>query len=644
MLLILDRAMALTHADERAGGCESPAILTTRMATHGLGTGSGTGEDRLVITRFAPSPTGHLHIGGARTALFCWAYARRRGGHFLIRIEDTDQARSSEASARGILEDLAWLGIEWDEGPELTLPEPRPSGSGSSHRIGGDPRNVAPFHQSQRLGIYNKVIDEMLARGVAYADFTPADVIDKARKAAAAKNETFRYRPADSEIMPLAEQRRRMAASGVGEAHVIRLRAPQEPVCVVDEVLGEVSFAAGEVDDFVLRKADGFPTYHFGVVVDDELMGVTHVLRGQEHLMNTPRHVALQRVLGYRTPVYAHMPLIFNDQGAKMSKRERDATAREAVRKAGLKASPVPTIDAATFDGWLADKKRQLETGQLEALADAMGLTLPEVSVEDFRKAGYLLEVICNFIALLGWNPGGGMKNADGTNLERFDMKFLAEHFDLPAIGKSNARFDRKKLAAFNADAINAMPDAEFAARWLAWCERFEPEIAAKLRALGTERASWLGRAVKPRCRTLRDAVKPAMFAFTPDDAIVYDSAAVRKHLLSPLPPLGGTDLQSASTSSTAFSSGLDILRALFPIFEQLHPWTPDAIHAAIEQFAKQHNLPMGTVAQPIRVAMTGTGVSPGLGETLGVIGQKATIFRMSRCIGNADSELPRSS
>jgi glutamyl-tRNA synthetase len=590
----------------------------------------------LVVTRFAPSPTGHLHIGGARTALFCWAYAKKTGGRFLIRIEDTDQARSSEASAKGILEDLAWLGIEWDEG--TVLAEPQAPAPGSARSIGGDPRHVAPFHQSQRLHIYSKVIDDMLARGVAYADFTAADVIDRARKAAAAKSETFKYRPAGSEILPPEEQRRKMAA---GESHVIRLRAPQEAISVVDEVLGEVSFAAGEVDDLVLRKADGFPTYHFGVVVDDELMGVTHVLRGQEHLMNTPRHAAIQRVLGYRTPVYAHMPLIFNDQGAKMSKRERDATAREAVKKAGLAASPVATIDAATFSGWIGDKKRQLETGQLEALADHLGLALPEVSVEDFRKAGYLPDVICNFIALLGWNPG--MKNADGTDLEKFDMKFLAEHFDLPAIGKSNSRFDRKKLLSFNGDAINGMADAEFAARWLHWCDRFDPATARQLEAMGTERAVWLARAIKPRCKTLRDAVKPAQFAFTADEDIQFDEAAVKRHLLSPLPPLGGMGVPPVPTPSTAFSSGLDVLRALIPVFEQLNPWTPESIHGAIEQFAKQHGLPLGTVAQPIRVAMTGTGVSPGLGETLGVLGRPATIVRLDRCLATAEVMIPRS-
>lgn len=571
-----------------------------------------------VVTRFAPSPTGHLHIGGARTALFCWAFARRHGGAFLIRIEDTDQARSSEASARGILEDLAWLGIAWDEGPVLGAGT-GDQGSGSRQRaskIGGDPRNVGPFHQSQRLAIYNRVIDEMIDKGAAYADFSPADKLDVMRKAATAAKQTFRYRPDASEILAPAEQRRRMAA---GESHVVRLRPPEEAIRVVDEVLGEVSFAAGEVDDFVLRKADGFPTYHFGVVVDDEMMGVTHVLRGQEHLMNTPKHAMLQKVLGYRVPTYAHMPLIFNDQGAKMSKRERDQTARAAVKQKGLKESPIASLDAQAFDGWLADTKRQLETGQLESLADAMGLMLPEVSVEDFRKAGYVPAAINNFIALLGWNPG--LKNADGTDHERFDMEFLAQNFDLARIGKSNSRFDRKKLMAFNADTLGAMSDADFLAAWRGWCERFAPDAAARLRAMGDERATWLARAVKPRCKTLRDALKPAAFAFTGDAALAYDAAAVKKVMPAPI----GKD----GTGPT----GAEVLRSLLETLSAVDPFTPEKIQQAVEAYAASIGRTLGEVAPAIRVAMTGSTVSPGLGETLGCLGKASALARIDRSV-----------
>jgi len=554
--------------------------------------------DSSVITRFAPSPTGHLHIGGARTALFCWAFARRHGGTFLIRVEDTDQARSSEASARGILTDLAWLGIDWDEGPRLDAP--------NGKAIGGDPRGVGPFFQSERRDMYDAVLDQMIERGQAYADFSSAADLDARRKAATEANETFRYRPADSEVLPIDEQRRRMDA---GESHVVRLRAPIEAVTVVDEVLGEVRFGPGEVDDFVLRKPDGFPTYHFGVVVDDEAMGVTHVLRGQEHLMNSPRHVVLQMVLGYRTPVYAHMPLIFNDKGAKMSKRERDQTAREAVKAAALKSSPTDAIDDGAFTGWLADKKRQLETEQLEALAGAMKLQLPEVSVDDFRKAGYLPEVICNFIALLGWNPG--LKNPDGTDLEKFDGAFLAQHFDLARIGKTNSRFDRRKLMSFNQDAIGAMTDDEFARRWRAWCETYDPALLQQIGA----RFPLLAAAVRPRCRTLADGREVGAFALSADDRIDYDAGAVKKHLLKGEP------------------SGLALLPRIAEALANVDRWEPAPIQAAVEAFAQQAGVGMGQIAQPLRVAITGSGVSPGLGETLALVGKRGTLTRIERCV-----------
>ena len=566
-------------------------------------------SDSPIITRFAPSPTGHLHVGGARTALFCWAFARRMGGLFLLRIEDTDQARSSEASARGILEDLAWLGIDWDEGPvhEASGQWAVGSGGGQKRSLGGDPRAVGPFFQSQRLDLYNQHINDMLDRGLAYADFTSHEQMAQMRKAAEAAKQTFRFHPADAEILPPAEQRARIRD---GVAHVVRFRAQDEPVRVTDEVLGEVSFGPGEVDDFVLRKADGFPTYHFGVVIDDQLMGVTHVLRGQEHLMNTPRHVALQKALGFRVPVYAHMPLIFNDQGAKMSKRERDKVARDAVKQKGLKDSPVSAIDGETFRGWLADSKRQLETQQLEMLAQSMQLRLPEVSVHDFRAAGYLPEVVCNFIALLGWNPG--VKNADGTDLERFDMEFLARNFDLSRIGKTNARFDRKKLLAFNGDALAALTDDAFTARWLAWAQACDRPM---LDALGADRLAAVAPMVRPRCKTLADASGVVAFLLMSDDAIAYDEAAVKKHLRAGQP------------------SGLDVLRDFLPVLREIDPFTPDHLNSAIDAFAQSRGVGMGHVAQPLRVALTGAGVSPSLGDTLAALGKASTVRRVERCV-----------
>jgi len=546
------------------------------------------------VTRFAPSPTGHLHIGGARTALFCWAFAKKLGGRFMIRIEDTDQARSSEASARGILEDLAWLGLEWDDGPALEW---------RGRTIGGESRDVGSYYQSKRLGIYDKVVDEMIERGIAYADFTPESELKALRAAAQAANQTFRFHPPAERLLGVAQQRERMAK---GEAHVVRFRAREEAVSVVDQVLGEVAFSASEVDDFVLRKADGFPTYHFGVVVDDEQMGVTHVLRGQEHLMNTPKHVALQKALGYRTPMYAHMPLIFNDAGAKMSKRERDQTARVAMKSANAAASPIPdVIDNAAYVAWLGDTKKQLETMQLEAIAQKMNLRLPEVSVDDFRRAGYLPGVICNFIALLGWNPG--------ENIEKFDMEFLSKNFSVERIGKSNARFDRKKLLSFNADAIAKMSDAEFAARWREWCGLYAPDALAKL---SEAQMVILSKAVRPRAKTLRDAMTPAAFALVGDDEYAFDAAAVEKNLLA-----GG-------------GAGLGLLREFVPRLEAIESWTPETINAAIDGFAKDKEMANpGPIAQPLRVAVTGSGVSPGLGETLGVLGKRSTLARIGRCV-----------
>ena len=554
-----------------------------------------------VVTRFAPSPTGDLHIGGARTALFCWALARRAGGRFLLRIEDTDRARSSGAYEHAILNDLAWLGIHWDDGPTHTTPDGR--------SLGGDGRAVGPFRQSERLDLYNEHIDRLIAAGDAYPAFESTEELDAKRQAARAEKRDYRY---DRAALQLAEDER-MTRMRAGEEHVVRFRMPNETVTVEDAVLGAVSFAPGEADDFIIRKRDGFPTYHFAVVVDDALMGVTHILRGQEHLNNTPRHAALQKALGFALPVYAHMPLIFNDRGAKMSKRERDQAARDAVEQAGLSAPPPgAAVDADRFAEWLSDKTRQLPPDELASLADALGLHLPEVSVADFRAAGYLPEVLTNYIALLGFSPA---KHDDGSEREKFDTAFLASDFGLKRIGKTNARFDRAKLHAFNFDAIQAMPDDAFADRWLAWAREHDPGLAAKLDALGDERFRILARAVRPRAKTLREAAEPAAFAFRDTDAIEYDAKAVKKNLLKGEP------------------RGIDVLPDLRDALDAAHPWTPDAIDAAIQSFAQARELGMGKVAQPLRVALTGSAVSPPLGDTLAVLTKPVTLQRIDRAL-----------
>jgi glutamyl/glutaminyl-tRNA synthetase len=582
-----------------------------------------------VITRFAPSPTGHLHIGGARTALFCWAFARRAGkeGRFIVRIEDTDQARSSDSSARGILEDLAWLGINWDEGPELRAD----NDAATSRVIGGDPRGVGPFFQARRVALYNTYVDRLLAAGRAYPAFETPEEIDALRKAAAAGKQTYRY---DRSRIPMEERLRRMAA---GEPHAVRFVAPAEAVTIHDRVLGDVTYAAGEMDDFVIRKADGFPTYHFAVVVDDEVMGVTHVLRAQEHLNNTPRHVALQLALGFRTPVYAHMPLIFNMDGSKMSKRDKAKAARKAA-KALLAAPPTTApmhtpqgagvahalkdlrattpaalakesgISEADLASFLAGENDSLDTA--EQLARFMGLSLPEIEVHDFRAAGYLPEAIVNFLALLGWNPG--MKTPDGKDLEKFDIDFLARNFSIERIGRANAKFDRMKLLSFNADAIAALSDTEFVRRWREWCREFRPQMIARL----DERTMlMLAPAIKPRARILSDATSALEFTLVADDVVEYQPKSVEKALRTGTP------------------NGLSLLPALREALATVEPFDPATINAAVERFAVSHGIGMGQAAQPLRVALTGGMVSPPLGETLTVLGRASVLARLDRCL-----------
>jgi glutamyl-tRNA synthetase len=570
-----------------------------------------------VITRFAPSPTGHLHIGGARTALFCWAFARGRKGHFVLRIEDTDQARSSEASARGILEDLAWLGIHWDEGPIFE----HTTAKGAKETMGGDPRSVGSFYQSQRLASYQKYLMKLIEEGNAYPAFETAEELEAKRRAAVGRKETYRYDRAALSI-PLADRLPKMKeADAAGKPYVVRFKMPDEPVVVTDQVLGEVKYAAGEVDDFVIRKADGFPTYHFAVVVDDQEMGVTHVLRGQEHLNNTPRHVALQKALGFRTPLYAHMPLIFNMDSSKMGKRDKDKAVREAAKKAGLKtlaslagvpgAGHVPrevlAIGEEKYQDWLGDSSRQLGTDVLEPLSKFLKVPLPEVEVHDFRKAGYLPEVICNFIALLGWSPG--------DNVEKFNMDFLAARFELERIGKTNAKFDRIKLLAFNTDAMAAMTPEVFADRFKAWCAEFEPQMVERFGGGGGEKWPLVAEALRPRCKTFKDAVRQAWFAFVGDDEYGFDAAAVKKVLA------GGTP------------RGVDVLKDFLVEVKQLKNFDALTVQAALDAFATSKGVQVGNVAQPLRVAVTGGTVSPPINQTLAILGKDSVVRRIERCV-----------
>jgi len=547
-----------------------------------------------VVTRFAPSPTGRLHVGGARTALFNWAYARGKGGVFILRIEDTDQARSSDEDAQGVMDAMLWLGLTWDEGPVFTS---------RGMRAGGDAREVGPFFQAQRKaqGVYDATLQVLLDAGRAYYAFeTPEELAaqrDEARKA----RKPFRY---DRAALKIPEAQRRQRADA-GEPCVVRFLAPdKEPVVVRDEALGEVTLAPGEVDDFVIRKADGFPTYHFACVVDDESMGVTHVIRGQEHLINTPKHVLLQQALGFATPTYAHLPLISNPDGSKMSKRDRDKALRQACKKGDVSTSPISSVDAEEFAAWLKDNRQQLDADRLTQIADALHVALPEVDVNDFRDAGYLPGVLCNYLALLGWSPG--------NDIEKFDLAFLAERFDLDRIGKTNARFDRDKLLAFDTDAMATMDDNAFLDVFVEWARDHRPDL---LEALSEEQLQIAAAGVRPRTKTLRNAADSLAFLLVDDAAVEYDTKAVEKTLLRD------------------DGAGVVTLRELRSRLADLGDFTPDAVNALVRWFAEQHSIGLGKVAQPLRVALTGTTVSPPIDVTVSALGKDRALTRIDRAL-----------
>ena len=545
-------------------------------------------------------------MGGARTALFCWAYARGRGGRFILRIEDTDRKRTSTAASLGFMADLQWLGIDWDAGPS-----PDDDGGAS---VGADdgPEGAGggggSYFQSRRLPIYDDHLERLIASGHAYRAFETPEELEAARARARVEKRSYRYDRA-SLVVDADTVAGYMAE---GRPHVIRFRVPDEgTVSFRDEVLGTIETSATELDDFVIRKADGYPTYHFAVVVDDAAMGVTHVIRGQEHLKNTLKHVLMQDAFGFKRPAYAHVSTIANPDQSKMSKRDKDKALRAEVKRLALSTAPAdaagaPTVAAERWAWWLASKDHQLELDEGQRLADALGIKLPEINVDDFRRAGYLPDVLVNYLALLGWSPGG--------DVEKFDAAFLVERFDLDRIIKAPARFDRDKLLAFNLDAIQAMDPDTFVARYRAHCAEFHPAFVERLSPEAFER---LARANQPRAKTLDDTLASSAFFLAADDAIVYaDTKAVRKALRNGEP------------------CGFDHLEAILPVLESLDAWTVPAIDAALNAYAEANaDGKLGKVAQPIRIAVSGGTISPAIHDTLAILGQASTLSRIRRCI-----------
>ncbi len=487
--------------------------------------------------RFAPSPTGYLHVGGARTALFNWLLARQTRGTFILRIEDTDTDRNVAGAEAKIMDDLRWLGLQWDEGID----------------VGGP---YGPYFQTQRLDLYNDALKKLLDARDAYYAFDTSEELDAMRKQAEAAKRAFRY-PRPASFPDEADVKR---AREAGKPVVVRFKMPDVDITVPDEIMGDVTVAAAELDDFIIRKADGMPTYHMANIVDDAAMKVSLVMRGQEFLGQTPRHIALQRALGLPTPRYAHLPLVLDLKGRKLSKRDGD------------------------------------------------------VEVHSFRQHGYLPEALVNFIALLGWSPGG--------DREKMTLAEMVELFSLDRVGRTNAKFDREKLLAFNTDWINtSSPDRLLAAfdDYLAVnhheVNQHEAQASALSRANLDEHTRRELLRVNHGFRTFADIEHKSGFIYMGDEAIAYDESAVN------------------SVLAKADNAGYQMLELLLPRLEALEPWTAESLEALIKDVCAAQSVGLGKVAQPIRVAVSGNTVSPAIFDTLVLLGKTKTLRRIRRAL-----------
>jgi glutamyl-tRNA synthetase len=535
----------------------------------------------MIVTRFAPSPTGYLHVGGARTALFNWLLARRMGGKFLLRIEDTDLKRNTPTAMQQVLDDLRWLGIDWDEGPEV----------GGPH---------GPYLQSQRRDIYDTYIRQLLDAGKAYYCFDTTDALLALRDQAEADKSTNLYPrperfPDESDVAK---------ARAEGRPVTVRFAADSDgPIVIEDLVRGKVTFDPGQIGDFVILKSDGFPTYHFAVVVDDELMGVTHVIRGQEHLMNTPNHQLLQKALGFRIPQYAHMSVTVSETGGKLSKREQPKALRKAIKAAGnvdkAKLAAAGGISAAELDSFMAGDSTP-DMPAIGAMAEVLGVHLPEINVLDFFRSGYLPETMVNFLALLGWNPGDGR--------EIMDRDELIAAFDLSRVGKSNSLFDRNKLLSFNTEHLKRVPMPTRVKHFRAYLNETESPVAAADDAM-LERILRMNEGA----RTLEQIEQKTRFAYIADNAIQYDAAAVEKVLLK--------------------SDGLAILAEVGRRLAALAELTPESIETMLRKLAEEKQVGLGKVAQPLRVAITGTTVSPPIFDAVEMLGLPRTLARIEQTL-----------
>lgn len=405
-------------------------------------------SDTPVRVRFAPSPTGKLHVGGARTAIYNWAFARANGGTFILRIDDTDPTRSTEENTQIILRAMRWLGLDWDEGPE----------------VGGD---FGPYFQTERAEMYRAAAQRLWDEGKAYPCFCTPEQLAADREAAQARKDPFQGYQRRCRNLTREEAQARIDA---GEPYVLRIKVPEDrgDVVVRDAVHGEVTFNARELDDFVIFRSDGTPTYNFATVVDDAAMQISHVIRGDDHLSNTPRQVIVYEALGAPVPTFAHISMILGADGKKLSKRH--------------------------------------------------GAT----NVEEYRDAGYLSDAFVNYLALLGWSLDGE------TTIVPRDV--LAREFSLDHVSKNPATFDPKKLDWIQAEYIRSMSDADFADK-IMLPELVEAGLVGEGAEFDEGWVDALAAIVKPRTKFPADVVGVCAPVFATADTLEYDEKSVAKGL-----------------------------------------------------------------------------------------------------------------
>lgn len=470
-----------------------------------------------VRVRFAPSPTGFLHVGGARTALFNWLFARQHGGVFVLRIEDTDRHRSSDEMTRAILEGLEWLGLDWDEGP---------------------------FHQADGVQQHRLAAFRLLESGLAYRCFCTQEELEVKRARAEAESpQAYRYDRTCTLTVSSEESDRRAAA---GQPYTIRFRVPDGITGWDDAVHGRTEFANSDIEDFVILRSDGTPIYNLAVVGDDADMRITHVIRGDDHLSNTPKQILLYRALGHQPPVFAHVPMILGPDGRRLSKRH-GATA-----------------------------------------------------LEEYRQQGILSWAMVNFLALLGWSSG--------TDQEIFETAELIQRFSIEGIHRKSAIFDVEKLAWLSGQHFSMAP-----------AERLEPLLLERLTAAGLVNAdAWaqerdrhlaLIDLLKVRARTVEDLVAYGR-PFLVED-IAYEDAAVQKHWKRP-------DEVRAR------------LAALNTRLGAVDSWDEETLETALRELADELGVGAGKLIHPLRVALTGTAVSPGIFEVLVAMGPELARRRLA--------------